>query len=120
MLGESNGIRPHNHLDCKRTLNHLVRLDKWLGCFVSPDLYGAFECMLLSSHVRVSELIYFRYRACFEQGVTWHSGNYRVQIHFEKRTLHDINIQLNVTFAVYYVNDLPCLLSFQEINWESC
>ena len=66
MLRENNGIRPHNHLVCIRTLNHLAKLAKWLGCVVSTYLYGAFDCMLLSCHVRVSELIYFRYRACFE------------------------------------------------------
>ena len=32
-------------------------------------------------------------RACFEQGVPWHSGNYRVSIHSETRTWHDKNIQ---------------------------
>ena len=35
----------------------------------------------------------FRFRACFEQGVPWHSGNYRVWIHSETRTWHDKNIQ---------------------------
>ena len=35
----------------------------------------------------------FRFRACFEQGVPWHSGNYRVWIHPEMRTWHDKNIQ---------------------------
>ena len=35
----------------------------------------------------------FRYHACFEQEVTWHSGNYRVWIHSEKRTWHDNNMQ---------------------------
>ena len=33
----------------------------------------------------------FRFRACFEQGVPWHSGNYRVWIHSETRTWHDKN-----------------------------
>ena len=28
----------------------------------------------------------FRYRACFEKGVPYHSVNYRVQIHSETRT----------------------------------
>ena len=28
----------------------------------------------------------FRYHACFEQGVPWHSGNYRVWIHCETRS----------------------------------
>ena len=40
----------------------------------------------------------FRFRACFEQGVPWHSGNYRVWIHSETRTWHDKNIQLKFLF----------------------
>ena len=36
----------------------------------------------------------FRYRACFEQRVPWHSGNYRLWIHSEKRLWHDNNIHL--------------------------
>ena len=35
----------------------------------------------------------FRLRACFEQGVPWHSGNYRARIHSETRTWYDKNIQ---------------------------
>ena len=27
-LSDSNGIRTHNHLVCKRTLNHLAKLDE--------------------------------------------------------------------------------------------
>ena len=34
-----------------------------------------------------------KYRACFEQGVPWHSGKYRVWIHSQTRTWHDKNIQ---------------------------
>ena len=33
------------------------------------------------------------FRTCFEQGVPWHSGNYRVRIHSEKHTGHDNNIE---------------------------
>ena len=36
----------------------------------------------------------FRFRACFEPGVPWHSGSYRVGIHSEMRTWHNKNIQL--------------------------
>ena len=36
----------------------------------------------------------FRFCTCFEKGVLWHSGNYRVWIHSETRTWHDKNIQL--------------------------
>ena len=32
----------------------------------------------------------FRFRACFKQGVPWHSGNYRVWIHSEMRAWHDL------------------------------
>ena len=35
----------------------------------------------------------FRFRACLEQGVPWHSGNNRVWIHAETRTWNDKNIQ---------------------------
>ena len=35
----------------------------------------------------------FRFCVCFEQGVPWHLGNYRVWIHFETHMWHDKNIQ---------------------------
>ena len=49
----------------------------------------------------------FRFRACFEQGVPWHSGNYRVWIHSETRTWHDKNMQSNV-------------LSYRKIQIKMC
>ena len=57
-LSDSNGIRTHNYVVRKRTLNHLVKLAKWLSCVVSAYLYGAFDCMFLTFHVRVSEWIH--------------------------------------------------------------
>ena len=54
----SNKIRIHNHLVRKRTLNHFAKLAKWLSCLVSTYLHGAFDCMLKSCDVRVSEWIY--------------------------------------------------------------
>ena len=36
----------------------LAKLAKWLSCVVTTYLYGAFDCMFLSCHVRVSEWIY--------------------------------------------------------------
>ena len=36
----------------------------------------------------------FRFRVCFEEGVPWHSGSYRVWIHSETRTWRDKNVQL--------------------------
>ena len=50
-LSDSNGIRTHNHLFRKQTLNHLAKPAKWLSCVVSTYLHSAFDCMLLSSHV---------------------------------------------------------------------
>ena len=53
-----NWTRTQNHLVLKRTLNHLVKLAKWLSCVLSTYLYGAFDGMFLSCHVHVSEWIH--------------------------------------------------------------
>ena len=45
------------HLVPKQTLNHLAKLAKWLRIVMSTYLYGAFDCMLLSCHICVSEWI---------------------------------------------------------------
>ena len=50
----SNGTRTHNHLVRKWPLNHLAKQAKWLNYVVSTYLYGAFDRMLLSCHVRVN------------------------------------------------------------------
>ena len=62
-LSDSNVIWTHNHLICKWTLNHLAKLAKWLSCVVSTYLCFAFDCMLLSCHVLVSEWIHTFYFA---------------------------------------------------------
>ena len=54
-LSKSNGIRTHNHLVRKRTLNHLAKLAKRICCVVSTYLYSTFGCMLLSCHLCISE-----------------------------------------------------------------
>ena len=43
------------------------------------------SCGLESSCINLN----FRFRTCFEQGLTWHSGNCRVWIHWENRKWHD-------------------------------
>ena len=58
IISDCNWTRTHNHLVHKRTLNHLAKLAKWLSCVVSTYLYGAFDCMFLSCHVRVLEWIH--------------------------------------------------------------
>ena len=57
-LSDCKWSRTHNHLVCKRTLNHLAKLTKSLSGVVSCCLHGVFDCMFLSYHVRVSEWIY--------------------------------------------------------------
>ena len=60
-LSDCNWTRAQNHLVRKRTLNHLAKLAKWLSCVLSTYLYGAFDCMFLSCHVRISEWIHTLY-----------------------------------------------------------
>ena len=86
-LSDCSCTRTQNHLFRKRTLNHLES-----------------SC----SHLN------FIFCACFEQGVSWHSGNYRVRIHSETRTWHDKNIQLK---PVWFVLLLLWLISS---SWYCC
>ena len=57
-LSDCSDIQSHNHLVCKKTLNHLTKLAKWLSCVLSTYLYGAFDCMFLSCHVCITEWIH--------------------------------------------------------------
>ena len=57
-LSDCNWTRTENHLIRKRALNHLAKLAIWLSCVLSTYLYAAFDFMLLSFHVRVSEWIH--------------------------------------------------------------
>ena len=54
---DCNWTQTQNHLVHKPSLNHLVKLTKWLSCVLSNYLHGAFDCMFLSCHVRNSEWI---------------------------------------------------------------
>ena len=162
-LSDCNWTQTHNHLVCKWTLNHLAKLAKWLKCVVSTYLYGGFDCMFLSCHVRISEWIHtlqlpecqrtpcskqsrilkfmwlqldsnpqplslqtntqpltelccgssfkFRFCASFEQGVPWHSGNYRLWIHSETCMWHDKNIHSNASYRQ--------VLTTQFSHWAS-
>ena len=53
----------------------------------------------------------FRLRACIEQGVPWHSCNYRVWIYAETRTWHDKKIQ-STTYIWEYSNVLQITANF--------
>ena len=56
----------------------------------------------------------FRFRACFEQGVSWHLGNYRVWIHSETRTWHHKNIQSNAPHRQVLTAQLSHLASLAK------
>ena len=95
------GFTPKSVRDMIRTYSQMHGTDKysqhssviwpvWLNGRVF--VYELSSCRFES---RCSHLN-FRFRACFEQGVPWHSGNYGVWIHSEKRTWHDKNIQYHV------------------------
>ena len=96
------GVTPYVR-DMIRTYSQMHRTDKysehssiiwpvWLNGWVFVyELSGcgfAYSC----SHLN------FRFRVCIEQGVPWHSGNYRMWIHAETRTWHDKNIQSNAPY----------------------
>ena len=49
-------------------------------------------CESSSSHLNI------RFDPCFDQGIPWHPGNYRVWIHCEMRTWQDENIQSNISW----------------------
>ena len=68
LLSDCNWICTQNHLVRKRALNHLES-----------------SCSCSCSHLT------FRFCACFGKRVPWHSGNYRLWIHFETRTWHGKN-----------------------------
>ena len=59
------------------------------------DIWCLSDCNELSACGFESRCSYlnFRYRACFEQGVPWHWGKYRMWISSETPTWHDKNIQ---------------------------
>ena len=64
-------------------------------------IYKLSGCVFESSCSRLN----FRFRACFEQGVPWHSGNYRVWIHSKTRAWHDKNIQsvILIYYACFFI-----------------
>ena len=86
LIKEFYGI--HAIIECGLTLDHLcimiktynhitIFLPLWLrGDLFVDELNGCgFESSVIQS--------YFRFRVCFEQGIPWHSDNYRVWISSE-------------------------------------
>ena len=62
MQSDSKGIRTHNHLFRKQTLNHLSKLTKWLGCVVRTYLHSAFDCMSANANFLVNFLVMLKDR----------------------------------------------------------
>ena len=56
----------------------------------------------------------FRFWACFEQRVPWHSINYRVWIHSETCMWHDKNIQSNASNRSVLTTELNHLVSLAK------
>ena len=108
-LSDCNWTRTHNYLVHKRTLNHLAKLvNGWVFVYELSGCRFESSC----SHLNL------RFRACFEQRVPWHSGNYSVWIHSDTRTRHDKNIQsishlLFITIGLLYlITVLRCWLHY--------
>ena len=70
-LSDSNGIWTHNHLVRKQvrkwTLNHLVKLAKWLSCVVSTYQYGVIP--LLSLKLQLWCLLWAKSSLTFRQTI---------------------------------------------------
>ena len=122
---------PHNHLVCKWTLNHLAQLAKWLSKVVDQTKWLWFQSSC--DHLN------FRLCACFEQGVPWHSGNYRVWIssetirnmtrrysqmqHTDKWSQHSSitkPIWLNGWVLIYELSGCGFELSCSHLNFKFC
>ena len=84
-LSDYSGTRMHHRDKYSQysSIIWLVWLNGWVLVYeLSGSEFGSSCCHLN-----------FRYHACFEQGVPWHSDNYRVRIHSEMRTWHRKSIQ---------------------------
>ena len=92
--------------------NNYQKKSRFLSTFVPNTLFGRLLEFLPKSsishwnwtqahtheHSTSCSHFNFRFRACFKQGVPWHSGNYRVWTHSEMRTCHDKNIQSRILY----------------------
>ena len=104
---------PLKHVrDTMRTHSQMHRTDKysqhssiilpvWLNDWVF--VYDLSGCGFESSCSHLN----FTFRTWFEQGISWHSGNYKVWIHSETCTWHDKNIQSKTNHQNYCKLKLP-------------
>ena len=85
----------------------LVWLNDWMFVY---ELSG---CGLESSCSHLN----FRFRACLEHGIPWHSGNYRVWIHSEMCIWHDRNIESKV-FCLFLCKSEEMTFRNNEIRFQ--
>ena len=100
-LAESRGIA-WRLSDCNWTRTHTQPFSQTskmieLYCeYLSVRCIWVYFLVMSSTSFRVNpHYIVDWYCSCFEQGVPWHSGNFRVWIHPEPHSWHDKNIQSN-------------------------
>ena len=106
ILSDCNGtvldmIKTYSQLHCTdKYLQHSsIIWPVWLNVWVL--VYEIIGCGFKScwSHLN------FRYCACLEQGVSWHSGKHRVWIHLWMGAWHDKNIQSEGIYPSAFVVD---------------
>ena len=74
----------------KSNSDHVIhKWPLWLNGWVFIYELSGCEFQSCCSHLN------FRFRTCLEQGVPWHSGNYRIWIHSGTCRRHDKNIKKN-------------------------
>ena len=113
--------------DMIKTYNQMHRTDKyWQHSSIIWPVWPngwvlLYELNGCSFESRCSHLI-FRYGACFEQGVPWHSGNCRVWIHSLTCTWHDKNKQSNAPYRkvlTAQLNHLASLAIWLSVSWRT-
>ena len=82
----------HNHLVCKRTLNHLAKLAWWLSCVV----LFAFICTILSCHLRVLE--WTHNHLVYKRTLNWLNGSWSAPL------MKMIMIMMKIFFVVWLTN----------------
>ena len=91
----------NTNIVCEGALNYLAKINHltiwpvWLNRWVFVHELGGWGFESHCSHLNL------RYCVCFEQGVPWHLGNYRVQINSKMRMWHDKTLSLLVILAVF-------------------
>ena len=123
---KQGGLHIQETIECGFTLKRVPDMIRTYSQIHSTDKYSQYSSIIwpvwLNSWAFVYNLsgcgfesrcshLNFRFRASFEKGVPWHSGNYIVWIHSETCTWHEKNIQLpyllfiswNIYFFTRYV-----------------